>query len=70
MYYDIYVEHLTLSRKKFANYEIWISPYGANNQSKAQKCMEKQWLSIYWFHTNTSIKNYVVVHIGIWNMNY
>ncbi len=29
--------------------------------------MIKQRLSIYWFHTNTSIKNYVTVHIGIRN---
>jgi len=35
-YYDIYIEHLTLSRKEFAYYEIWISPYGANNQNKPQ----------------------------------
>jgi hypothetical protein len=49
-------------------YEIWISPFGANNQNKPQ-VHEKQWLSIYWFHTNTfSVKNYVAIHIGfgIW----
>jgi len=69
MYYDTYIEHLTLSKEKFAYYEIWISPCGTNNQNKAQ-VHEKQWLSIYWFHTNISIKNYIAVHIGIWSMNY